>query len=107
MDRNGSFLAPNFVDNRRLLTSAKPSKIYLEKLHEAEKNEFDVSDFKSAKNYYLSALRVATSKQDSARVYNSLARLYVKMNLPDEAFEAYQTILTNFQNTSNSSGFPY
>ena len=107
MDRNGSFLAPNFVDNRRLLTSAKPSKMYLEKLHEAEKNEFDVSDFKSAKNYYLSALRVATSKQDSARVYNSLARLYVKMNLPDEAFEAYQTILTNFQNTSNSSGFPY
>ena len=51
--RNGSFLAPNFVDNRRLFTSAKPSKMYLEKLHEAEKNEFDVSDLKSARELLL------------------------------------------------------
>ena len=107
IDSEGSFLKPNFVDNKLKTPKSQVSKIYLERLRKAENNEFNVSDFKSAKGYYLKALQVAITKQDSAHIYNSLARLYVKMDLPDKAFDAYQTILTKFQNTSNSSGFPY
>ena len=107
IDSEGSFLKPNFVDNKLKTPKSQVSKIYLERLRKAENNEFNVSNFKSAKGYYLKALQVAITKQDSAHIYNSLARLYVKMDLPDKAFDAYQTILTKFQNTSNSSGFPY
>jgi signal transduction histidine kinase len=107
IDRNGSFLLPNFPDNEGLITNIESSKIYLERLHLAENNEFNVSDFEKANSYYLSALEVATSKTDSVHIYNSMARLYVKMDLQQKAFDAYQTILTEFRSTVNSSGFPY
>jgi signal transduction histidine kinase len=107
MDRSGSFLIPNFLNDKNQITDSKSSKTYLERLREAENKEFYVSDFNSAKTYYSSALQVAVSKPDSAHIYNSLGRLYVKMDLPEEAFDTYQTILTKFQSTTNSSGFPY
>ncbi|MCK0179140.1 HAMP domain-containing histidine kinase [Flavobacteriaceae bacterium S0862] len=107
MDRSGSFLIPNFLNNEDQVTDSKPSKTYLERLREAENKEFNVSDFNSAKSYYSSALQVAVSKLDSAHIYNSLGRLYVKMDLPEEAFDTYQTILTKFQSITTSSGFPY
>ncbi len=107
IDAKGSFIIPFFVNNPPFITNIKSTKVYLERLRSAEENEFKSLDFKSAENFYLAALRVASAKADSAHIYNSMARLYVKMNLQEKAFDSYKTILTRFQNTSNSSGFPY
>lgn len=107
IDHKGSFMIPNFVNNELLATKTKSSKIYLERLHSAENNEFNALDFKRAENFYLRTLKVAETKSDSAHIYNSMARLYVKMDLQEKAFDSYQTILTKFQITSNPSGFPY
>ena len=107
IDDNGSFITPNFVNNELLFSKIKPSKIYLEGLHSAENNEFNALDFNRAETFYLRTLRVSETKSDSAHIYNSMARLYVKMNLQEKAFDSYQTILTKFRSTTNSSGFPY
>lgn len=107
IDSKGSYLVPYFVNNKQSLTELKPSKNYLDRLRSAENNEFVTGDFKSAAFFYLQTLKVAVTKSDSAHVYNSIARLYVKMNLQQKAFDTYKTILTKFSSTANSSGFPY
>ncbi len=81
IDSNGVYLIPNFTNNKLLFTRLKPSKIYLDRLRTAEKNEFNSLDFKRAENFYLRALKVAVTNTDSTYVYNSMGRLYVKMNL--------------------------
>lgn len=107
IDSKGSYLVPYFVNNEQSSTESKPSKNYLDRLRSAENNEFVTRDFKSAAFFYLQTLKVAVTKSDSAHIYNSMARLYVKMNLQQKAFDTYKTILTKFSSTANSSGFPY
>jgi signal transduction histidine kinase len=107
IDSDGSFIVPYFVNSNQTSTKLKPSKTYSKRLRSAENYEFIEKDFKRAENTYLKTLCMAITKSDSAHVYNSVARLYVKMNLLQKALEAYQTILTKFKSTTNLSGFPY
>jgi len=107
LDHNGAFIRPYFINDSEPVTSLKLSKQYLEKLRLAVNNEFVVKNFKRAEAFYLETLTVALTTSDSAHVYNAVARLYVKMNRPNKAFEVYQTILSKFKNTTNASGFPY
>jgi signal transduction histidine kinase len=107
LDSTGIFKIPYFVNDKPLLTNLKPSNFYLDRLHLAENNEFVARDFKNAESFYLQTLKVAITASDSAHTYNSMGRLYVKMNLPQKAFDSYQIILTKFSNTTNYDGFPY
>ena len=106
-DQTGTFLAPNVTNNKLHTAKRNISSSYLELNRTAERYEFSGSENKKAAASYLKALRAAISKTDSAQIYNSLGRLYLKMDLEGKAFKSYQTILSTFQNTANSSGFPY
>ena len=107
IDSSGSFNVPYFVDDQSPKLNLKTSKSYLSKLKSAENNEFISGDFKRSELDYIIALKLATTSSDSAYVYNALGRLYVKMNLQQKAFDTYQKILADFNDTSNTSGFPY
>ena len=93
--------------NNELFQAQLSPKIYSDRLRDAENNEFILNDFNTAEISYFNALKVAETASDSAHVYNSMGRLYVKMNFLQKAFDAYQTILSKFSSTFNSSGFPY
>ena len=107
IDQSGTFISPYFKNGEEAISKLSPAKKYIEGLRAAEKYEFILKDFKTAERNYLKALKAAGSKSDSAYVYNALGRLYLKMNQHQKAFVAYQTILSKFKNTTNSSGFPY
>ena len=106
IDHKGAFIRPYFLNNELFQAQLSP-KIYSDRLRDAENNEFILNDFNTAEISYFNALKVAETASDSAHVYNSMGRLYVKMNFLQKAFDAYQTILTKFSGTFNSSGFPY
>jgi len=107
VDEKGSFIAPYFSENVLSHEIVNSSTKYLNKIRYAENSEFIKKDFKIALLSYTKCLKVANSESDSAYVYNSIARLYIKMNLHQKAINTYQTILTKFSDTSNSFGFPY
>ncbi len=107
IDSNSTFLRPYFINNYLVSTQVKSSQTYSDRLRDAQNNEFIAKDFKSAELFYLKSLKAAGSKYDSVRIYNSMARLYTKMNLEKKAVDAYQTILTKYNSIPNSSGFPY
>ncbi len=107
INTKGSFLVPYFTNNLFYNANTNPSVAYIERLRTAENKEFISKNFKSAELSYLKTLKAAETKSDSAHIYNSMGRLYVKMNLQQNAFNTYQIILEKFRNTSNSSGFPY
>jgi signal transduction histidine kinase len=107
IDSNGSFLRPYFINDNLASVQVKSTRTYSDRLRDAQNNEFIAKDFKSAELFYLKTLKAAESKSDSVRIYNSMARLYIKMDLEQKAIDAYQIILTKFNSISNSSGFPY
>jgi signal transduction histidine kinase len=107
IDATGSYLIPNFSNSDKPLNQSNSTTIFTNKLRKAENTEFILKDYKSATSLYLLTLKVAGTKSDSAHVYNSVARLYLKMDLQQKALETYQTLLSNFSSTLNSSGFPY
>jgi two-component system phosphate regulon sensor histidine kinase PhoR len=106
LDDKGAYMIPYFVSNELFSTYVSP-KIFSNRLRDAENKEFIIKDFNSAELSYFNALKAAEIPSDSAHVYNAMGRLYVKMNLPQKAFDAYKTILTKFSSVSNSAGFPY
>jgi signal transduction histidine kinase len=107
IDTNGLFIKPYFTNNATTTNDKISSKVFLERLRAAENNEFRLKDFNTSRFMYLKTLEEAGNKSDSAGVYNSMARLFVKMNLQQKAIDNYQIVLTKFDNTFNSSGFPY
>jgi two-component system phosphate regulon sensor histidine kinase PhoR len=106
LDDKGGYMIPHFVNNE-LFSTQIPPQIYSDRLREAENKEFIEKDLNGAELSYFNALKAAETPSDSARVYNGIGRLYVKMNLQQKAFDAYKTILTKFSSVSNSAGFPY
>jgi len=107
LDSSGSFIWPYFIGNTHSFSQPKRTKAYIDQLRASQNNEFVSKDFKSAESLYLKTLKVAESTSDSANIYNSLARLYVKMGHDQKAFEIYKTIITKFSNALNPNGFPY
>jgi len=107
LDHKGVFIKPYFMNAGFSLAPLTASKRYSEKLRLAVNHEFVVKDFKRAETFYFETLRAAVRASDSAHIYNAMARLYLKMNRPQKAFEIYQIILSDFKNTTNASGFPY
>jgi signal transduction histidine kinase len=107
IDSSGSLLRPSFMGNTYSYSQPKRTKAYINGLSAAESKEFISKDFKNAEILYLNIFKQAKSKSDSANIYNSLARLYVKMGLDQKAFEINKTIITKFNNALNPNGFPY
>ena len=107
IDSSGSYLWPYYISNNLSFSQQKPTKEYISELRIAQYKEFVSKDFKSAEFLYVKTLEVAESSADSANIYNSLARLYVKMGHDQKAFEIYQAIITKFSSALNAYGFPY
>lgn len=107
IDSSGSFLRPYFMGNTYSYSQPKRTKAFINELSTAESNEFISKDFKNAEILYLNIFKLAKTKSDSANIYNSLARLYVKMGHDQKAFETNKIIITEFNNTLNPNGFPY
>ena len=107
IDSSGSFLWPYVISNDLSSEQTKPSNTYSKELRIAQNSEFVTKDYKSSELSYLKTLKAAETKSDSAHVYNSLGRLYVKMGHHQKALEIDQTIITEFSSTLNAYGFPY
>ena len=107
MNEQGAFLWPHFINTNTTLNKGKSPRVYLEIISIAEYHEFIIQYFEKARTNYLSALKVAKSKSDSVYVLNAVSRLYAKMQQPEKAFDNYALILSEFNSTVNSSGFPY
>ncbi len=107
LNENGVYLWPHFVFANVTPKNDNSSLTYLEKIKIAEGSEFIVKNYKNAEVNYLTSLKAARGKSDSAYVLNAVSRLYLKMNLHEKAFKTYSTILSDFSSTTNSSGFPY
>lgn len=107
IDSTGSYLIPNFINGDESFIQSNSAPIFSSKLRNAENNEFILKDYKSAATLYLLTLKIAKTTYDSVLVHNSLGRLYLKMNLQQKAFGAYQTMLLKYSSILNSSKFPY
>jgi nitrogen-specific signal transduction histidine kinase len=107
INKNGAFLWPHFSVANSTTKKESPTFSYLEKIKTAEYSEFADQDYLKAEDRYISALKGARNKSDSAYVFNAISRLYLKMKQTEKAFTNYSLILSNFGHTTNSSGFPY
>lgn len=107
INKNGVFLWPHFSDANSTTKKESPSFPYLEKIKIAEHSEFADQDYLMAEDRYVSALKGARNKSDSANVFNAISRLYLKMGQTEKAFKSYTLILSKFHHAVNSSGFPY
>lgn len=107
INKNGAFLWPHFSDANSTIKIERPTFPYLEKIKIAEHAEFADKNYLKAEDRYISALKGARNKSDSAYVFNAISRLYLKMGQTEKAFKSYALILSKFGHTTNSSGFPY
>ncbi len=107
VDSWGTFLWPHYTHITNKIRKQSSTKVYLENLKKGEKSEFVIKDFIKAKYNYEKSLEASVNDLDSVRIYNSIARLYTKMNKPKKAFIFYSKIISDFPETYNEYGFIY
>jgi len=110
---NPFFLNHYFQFNWPRLTSAIEYNIALansrfNKLYQrAEGEEFRRLNYKNAENFYTQALKVASSKIDSARCINAIARTTVKAGNHQQALFHYLNLITVFDTVVDINGIPF
>jgi signal transduction histidine kinase len=107
MNSDGVLTRPHVVYNNYSFNNGTTSKLFTQKYKLAEQNEFVQKDFEKSEKLYLNSLRDTSSKSDSAKVYNAVARLYNKNGEQKKAFDLYSRIINDFSFTLNDYGFPY
>ena len=107
MNKNGALIKPHFVQNTFRSNKSNTSLSFSQKFQLAENYEFVQKDYKNAEKQYLSTLKFTTSKSDSAKIYNAVARLHVKTGDQKQALELYKQIITRLSFTVNDFGIPY
>jgi len=107
MNKNGVLIRPHFLEKSFKINRKSSHIFYAQKYQQAERFEFTQLDYKPAEKQYLSSLKFANSQSDSAKVYNAVARLNIKIGNQKKALEFYRGIITDLNSTLNDFGFPY
>jgi len=106
-NKNGALTRPHYFET----TIGSSNKItlasYTKRYQQAEKSEFVLRNYTVAEKTYLSCLKYANDKSDSAKVYNALARICIKSGDQKRALDLCKKIMNRFNDTSNEFGFPY
>ena len=106
-NKNGVLIRPHFFES----TFGSSDKITLapftKRYQQAEKSEFVLRNYTAAEKQYLSALKYAGDKSDSAKVYNAVARICIKSGDQKGALDVCKNIIIRFNDASNEFGFPY
>jgi len=106
ISKDGYFLYPFFVEPEQAMVQNSGTSIQPD-FTNGEADEYQKEDFKNAVSHYLSALAKSQTPGDSAKVYNALGRVSVKLKQFDKAYSYYCSSLTDFNRELNPAGFPY
>ena len=106
-NKSGALTRPHFFES----TFGSSDKITLasftKEYQQAEKSEFVLRKYIDAEKQYVSALKYASDKSDSAKVYNAVARMCIKSGDQKQALDLYKKIIISFNDATNAFGFPY
>jgi signal transduction histidine kinase len=107
MNENGELVQPLFFAQSFNPPYQQSISLFIRSYQMGEQLEFLGNDFKAAQRNFLTALSRATKAQDSAKVYNALSRLHIKMNQPEKAMDYFEIIITEFGKAKNTFGMAY
>ena len=107
ISRSGAFLWPWFLADQEAGAVQIQPAAYRQDFMIAEKNEFRERNYRTAAFYYRASLEHASGKSDSAKSFNALARVYLKMQNTDRACEYYGYITSDYSSVLDDNGFPY
>ena len=106
-NKNGALTRPHYFET----TIGSSNKITLpsftKRYQQAEKSEFILRNYTDAEKVYLSCLKYAGDKSDSAKVYNAIARMCIKSGDQKRSLDLCKKIMNKFPDASNEFGFPY
>jgi len=107
MNKEGSLIFPNFAGLNENKRESNFSKRFKKALENGEKAEHADKKLNAAKDYYLSSLRLAAGKEDSARALNALGRISYKLNDYENVTACYKLIISDFFSEFSPYGLPY
>ena len=107
MNKNGALIRPHFIENTFTPKNKRSLPAFTKKYQQAEKSEFALRKYTDAEKQYLSALKYASDKSDSAKVYNAAARVCVKSGDQKRALDLCKRIINRVKDATNEFGFPY
>jgi signal transduction histidine kinase len=107
INKNGALIRPHFFESTLGFVDKITLASFTSRYQQAEKSEFAQRKYSVAEKQYVSALKYANDKSDSAKVYNAVARICVKSGDQKRALDLCKKIINTFNNTSNAFGFPY
>ncbi|HSG67594.1 MAG TPA: hypothetical protein VK994_02730, partial [Bacteroidales bacterium] len=105
-DQNGKLTEPLFTTPDYANFTASNST-FTARFKRGETAEFAGNDPGKAFSIYESCLENAGSGIDSARAYNAMARVCLKLDDEDQALKYYLTIITEHGKAVNEYGIPY
>jgi signal transduction histidine kinase len=107
INKNGALIRPHFFESTLGFVDKITLASFTSRYQQAEKSEFAQRKYSVAEKQYVSALKYANDKSDSAKVYNAVARICVKSGDQKRALDLCKKIINTFNKTSNAFGFPY
>lgn len=106
-NNNGALTRPHYFDNTIGASNKITLASFTKRYQQAEKSEFILRNYTDAEKVYLSCLKYAGDKSDSAKVYNAIARVCIKSGDQKRALDLCKKIINKFPDASNAFGFPY
>ncbi len=106
-NKNGALIRPHYLENTIRSSNKITLASFTKKYQQAEKFEFVLRNYTVAEKTYLSCLKYASDKSDSAKVYNAVARMCIKSGDQKRALGFCKKIIKRFNDASNEFGFPY
>ena len=106
-NKNGALIRPHFFESTLGFVDKITLASFTSRYQQAEKSEFALRKYSVAEKQYVSALKYASDKSDSAKVYNAVARMCVKSGDQKRALDLCKKIINTFNDASNAFGFPY
>ena len=105
LDSVGNFIKPYFTrinTNNRL-----SSNLFLKNYALGERNEYQRLNYSSTEQYYLASLSSSTNIYDSTKVFNALARMFLKKSDYEMSIKYYKVILDNYYKVVDDNNIPY
>jgi len=107
LNKKGSFIFPNFAVIQENLNEPRFLKRFNRTFEIGEKAEYKSNNLKAAQDYYLSSLKLAVGKEDSAKAINALGRISLKLNDYKNGITYYNLIISDFCSQLSPYGIPY
>jgi signal transduction histidine kinase len=105
LDSVGNFIKPYFI--RINTNNGLSSNLFLENYALGEMNEYQRLNYSRAEQYYLASLSSSTNISDSTKVFNALARMFLKKSDYEMSIKYYKVILDNYYKVVDDNNIPY